>query len=157
VNSLGLPLPNRTLSWEASGLNHPRLLLADDHPALLEAEIALVSPHFDVVGTVADGAALVSEACRLHPDVIVTDISMPMLNQIDAVHKLRDLGSTAKFVFVTVHSEGEFVDASMEAGALGFVQKSCMNRHLVPAIKAVLAGQSCIYKFDSAPSRTPAA
>jgi DNA-binding NarL/FixJ family response regulator len=140
VNSLGLPLPNRTLSWEASGLNHPRLLLADDHPALLEAEIALVSPHFDVVGTVADGAALVSEACRLHPDVIVTDISMPMLNQIDAVHKLRDLGSTAKFVFVTVHSEGEFVDASMEAGALGFVQKSCMNRHLVPAIKAVLAG-----------------
>jgi DNA-binding NarL/FixJ family response regulator len=132
-------------------------LLADDHPALLEAEIALVSPYFDVVGTAADGATLVSEACRLCPDIIVTDISMPILNGIDAVYKLRELGSTAKFVFVTVHSEGEFVEACMEAGVLGFVQKSCMHRHLVHAIKAVLAGQSCIYKFDSDPSRNPAA
>jgi DNA-binding NarL/FixJ family response regulator len=138
-------------------LNHARLLLADDHPALLEVEIALVSPHFDVVGTAPDGAALVAEACRLCPDVIVTDISMPILNGIGAVHKLRELGSTAKFVFVSVQSAGEFVEACMEAGALGFVQKSCMNRHLVPAIKAVLAGQSCIYKFASDPSRNPAA
>ena len=103
-----------------------------------------MSPDFDVVGTATDGAALVSEACRLHPDVIVTDISMPMLNGIDAVHKLRELGSTAKFVFVTVHSEKEFVEACMEAGALGYVHKSSLKRHLVPAIKAVLAGQSYI-------------
>jgi DNA-binding NarL/FixJ family response regulator len=131
--------------------------LADDHPALLEAEIALVSRYFDVVWSAADGATLVSEACRLCPDIIVTDISMPILNGIDAVYKLKELGSTAKLVFVTAHSEGEFVEACMEAGALGYVQKSCMNRHLVPAIKAVLAGQSCIYKFDSDPSRNPAA
>ena len=64
---------------------------------------------------------------------------------------------TAKFVLVIVHSEGEFVEACMEAGSLGFVQASCMNRHLVPAVKAALAGQSCIYKFDSVPSRNPAA
>ena len=96
-----------------------------------------------------------SEACRLHPDIIVTDISMPILNGIEAVYKLRELGSTAKFVFVTVHSEGEFVEACMEAGVLGFVQKSCMHRHLVPAIKTVLTGQSCICKFDSDPSRNP--
>lgn len=129
--------------------------MADDHPALLEAEIALVSPYFDVVGTAADGATLVSEACRLHPDIIVTDISMPVLNGIEAVYKLRELGSTAKFVFVTVHSEGEFVEACMEAGVLGFVQKSCMHRHLVHAIKAVLTGQPCICKFDSDPSGDP--
>ena len=134
-------------------LNPPRVLLADDHPALLEAEIALLSPHVDVVGTAADGAALVAEAFRLHPDVIVTDISMPILNGIDAVHKIRKSGSTAKFVFVTVHSEGEFVEAAMEAGALGYVQKLCLNHDLVPAIEAVLAGRSYVSQFDSHPSR----
>jgi DNA-binding NarL/FixJ family response regulator len=122
----------------------PRLLLADDHQALLEAEIALLSPCFNIVGTAADGAAMVSEACRLDPDVIVTDISMPILNGIDAVRQLRKTGSTAKFVFVTVHSEAEFIEACMEAGALGYVQKLCMNHDLVPAIRAVLAGQSYV-------------
>jgi DNA-binding NarL/FixJ family response regulator len=88
----------------------------------------------------------VSEACRLNPDVIVTDISVPILNGIDAVHKLRESGSTAKFVFLAVHSEGEFVEACMEDGALENVR---MNRHLVPAINAVLAGQSCVPICDS--------
>ncbi len=85
-----------------------------------------------------------SEACRLHPDVIVTDISMPVLNGIDAVHRLQELGSTAKFVFVTVHSAEEFVEACMKAGAIGYVQKFWLKLHLVPAIKAVLAGQSYV-------------
>jgi DNA-binding NarL/FixJ family response regulator len=135
-------------------LSPPRVLLADDHHALLKAEIALLSADFDVVGTASDGAALVSEACRLHPDVIVTDISMPILNGIDAVHKLWESGSTAKLVFVTVHSEGEFVEACMAAaGALGYVQKLCLNHDLVPAIKAVLAGRSYVSQFDSRPSR----
>jgi DNA-binding NarL/FixJ family response regulator len=123
-------------------LDPPSLLLADDHQALLEAEIALLSPYFDIVGTAADGTAMVSEACRLHPDVIVADISMPILSGIDAMRQLRESGSTAKFVFVTVHSEREFVEACIEAGALGYVQKLCLNDHLVPAIKAVLAGGS---------------
>ena len=97
-------------------LIRPRILLADDHLAMLEAEIALLSPYFDVVGTAADGAALVSKAHSLRPDVIVTDISMPVLNGIDAVHKLRESGSRAKFVFLTIHSENEFVDGCMGAG-----------------------------------------
>jgi DNA-binding NarL/FixJ family response regulator len=138
-------------------LNPPRLLLADDHQALLEAEIALLSPYFDVVGTAADGAGLVSEARRLHPDVIVTDITMPILSGIEALQKLRESGSTAKFVFVTVHSEGEFVEACMEAGGLGYVQKSCLKHHLVHAIKAVLAGKSYVSKSDSDPSHDHAA
>jgi DNA-binding NarL/FixJ family response regulator len=131
-------------------LIRPRILLADDHLALLEAEIALLSPYFDVVGTAADGAALVSKAHSLRPDLIVTDISMPVLNGIDAVHKLRESGCTAMFVFLTIHSEKEFVDACMGAGALGYVQKYCMKRHLVPAIQAALAGQSYISQRDSA-------
>ena len=130
-------------------MNRPRVLLADDHPALLEAEIALLAPYFDVVGTAANGAALVSEALSLHPDVIVTDISMPILNGIDVMHKLQESRSTAKLVFLTVHSKREFVEACMEAGALGYVQKFSMKRHLVPAIQAALAGKSYVSQFDS--------
>jgi CheY-like chemotaxis protein len=74
-------------------LNLLRILLADHNPDLLKAEIALLSPDFDVVGTAADGAALVTQGCGLHPDVIVADNSMPMLTGIDALRKLRELGS----------------------------------------------------------------
>jgi DNA-binding NarL/FixJ family response regulator len=131
-------------------LIRPRVLLADDHPALLEAVAALLFPYFDVVGTASDGAALVSAASRLLPDVIVTDISMPILNGIDAAHKLRGSGSTAKILFLTVHKEREFVEACMQAGALGYVQKSGMKHHLVLAIQAVLAGQSYVSQSDLA-------
>jgi DNA-binding NarL/FixJ family response regulator len=129
-------------------LIRPRILLADDHLALLEAEIALLSPYFDVVGTAADGAELVSKAHSLRPDVIVTDISMPVLSGIDAVHKLRESGSTAKFVFLTVHSGREFVEACMGAGASGYVQKYYMKHQLVPAIQAALAGHSDVLRND---------
>jgi DNA-binding NarL/FixJ family response regulator len=129
-------------------LIRPRILLADDHLAMLEAEIALLSPHFDVVGTAADGAALVSKAHSLSPDVVVTDISMPVLNGIDAVHKLRESGSRAKFVFLTIHSDNEFVDRCMGAGAFGYVQKRYMKHQLVPAIQAALAGQFYVSQRD---------
>jgi DNA-binding NarL/FixJ family response regulator len=89
---------------------------------LLEAEAALLFPYFVVVGTVSDGAALVSPASRLLPDVMVTDIHMPVLNGIDAANKLRASGSTARIVFLTVHGEREFLEACMEDGALGYVR-----------------------------------
>ena len=126
---------------ERRSLNRARVLLADDHRAVLEAEISLLSPHFDVVATVANGAALVSEARRLHPDLVVTDITMPILGGIDALHELRASGSTTIFVFLTMHAEREFVEACMEAGALGYVKKSDMQDHLVPAIHAAFAGR----------------
>jgi DNA-binding NarL/FixJ family response regulator len=132
------------------------VLIADDDQAMLKAEFALLTPYFDVVGTAADGAALVSKSRSLNPDVIVTDISMPILNGIDASHKLRESGSNAIFVFLTVHSEEVFVEACMKAGALGYVQKSCMKRHLVHAIQAALAGQPYVSLFNSNRPRNPA-
>jgi len=110
--------------------------------------MALLSPYFDVVATATDGAALVSKVRSLHPDVIVTDISMPILNGIDAAHKLRESGSRAKFVFLTIHSDKEFVDGCMGAGALGYVQKRHMKHQLVPAIQAALAGQFYVSQRD---------
>jgi len=91
-----------------------------------------------------DGGALVTEALRLHPDVIIADITMPVLNGIEAVQKLVQSGSTAKYIFLTIHSSQEFVQACLEAGAQGFVSKSKMKAHLIPAIYAVLDDMSYV-------------
>jgi DNA-binding NarL/FixJ family response regulator len=123
-------------------LNRPRILLADDHPHLLEAATTLLAPHFDVVGTASDGGTLVSDALRLNPDVIVADITMPVLSGIDAVRKLRQMGSSARLVFLTIHSEEEFMNACKAEGALGYVLKTKMKTQLIPAILAALAGES---------------
>jgi|SRR5580658_7255546 DNA-binding NarL/FixJ family response regulator len=120
-------------------LIRPRLLLADDNHELLEAEIALLQPYFELVGTASDGPSLVSEAQRLEPDVIVVDITLPLLNGIDAVHKLKKSGSNAKIVFLTIHTGEEYVNACSQEGARGYVWKSRMKAHLIPAIYAVLA------------------
>ena len=119
----------------------PRVLLADDHPALLKGASALLKPQFEVVGNVMDGETLVSEARHLRPDVIVADITLPVLSGVDVVHELRESGLAAKIVFLTIHSEQPFVEACMVEGALGYVLKSHMRPHLIPAIQAVLAGR----------------
>ncbi len=119
----------------------PRVLLADDHPALLEATTALLKPVFDIVGTAIDGEKLVAEALRLSPDVIVADITMPILSGIEAAHRLHEVALSARFVFLTIHSEEQFVEACVAEGALGYVIKSHMKVHLIPAIQAALVGE----------------
>jgi DNA-binding NarL/FixJ family response regulator len=121
-------------------LIRPRVFLADDHPDFLKQETALLQPHFELVGTATDGASVVSEVLRLKPDVVVVDITMPIMTGIDAVHELIRSGSTAKFVFLTIHSSEEYVEACLEEGARGFITKSRMKAHLIPAIYAVLDG-----------------
>jgi DNA-binding NarL/FixJ family response regulator len=130
-------------------LIRPRVLLADDHLEFLEAEIALLRPHFELVGTASDGASLVSEVQRLNPDVVVVDITMPVMNGIDAVHKLVEYGTTAKFVFLTINNGEEFVKACLKEGARGYVWKSRMKAHLIPAIYAVLDGLPYISPLTS--------
>jgi DNA-binding NarL/FixJ family response regulator len=130
-------------------LIRPRVLLADDYPAIREATAALLKPQFDVVGTATDGATLVSEALRLLPDIIVTDITMPVLSGIDAAHQLRESAPSAKIVFLTIHPEEQFMKACIAEGALGYVLKSHMRAHLIPAIQAALLGQVYICPFVS--------
>ena len=127
----------------------PRVLLADDHHEFLEAEISLLRPHFELVGTASDGVSLISEAERLHPDVVVVDITMPVMNGIDAVHQLVESGATTKFVFLTINTGEEFVRACQQAGARGYVWKARMKAHLVPAIYAALKDLSYISPLTS--------
>ncbi len=117
----------------------PRVLLADDHPPVLDRVASLLKNSFDIVGTVSDGGTLVSEALRLQPDVIVLDITMPVLSGIEAAHKLHEAGSMAKLVFLTVHQESAFVRECFTEGALGYVMKSRLVTDLIPAIKEALA------------------
>lgn len=122
----------------------PRAILADDHAPLLEAASALLRPYCDIVGIVTDGEMLVEEAMRLRPDVIVADIAMPVMTGIGAIRRLHELEFSPAVVFLTIHAEPEFLDACIAEGALGFVLKSRMKSHLIPAIEAALAGQSYI-------------
>jgi len=122
----------------------PRILLADDHLAVLQRVSMLLRSLFDVVGMVGSGRGMISEAMRLKPDVIVADISMPDMTGIEAARQLRARGSLAKVVFLTIHSESEFIDACMAEGAVGYVVKNHMKTDLIPAINAALTGQSFV-------------
>ena len=134
---------------ESSG-NRRRILLADDHPLVLERVTRLLQPTFDVVGVAHNGLQMVEEAMRLNPDIIVADISMPELDGIEAAHRLREMGAKASVVFLTIHENPEFVEACLAEGALGYVVKSRMKRDLIPAINAALSGRC----FVSSMSRT---
>jgi len=100
-----------------------------------------LEPTFDVVGTVADGESLIEATCKLQPDVIVTDISMPKLNGIEAVNRLRESGSTSKVVFLTVHTGPDFVQAAFKTGALAYVSKLRIRADLLVAIRGTLEGR----------------
>ena len=124
--------------------NRVRVLLADDHPLVLERVTALLQSTFEVVGVAHDGLEMVDKAMRLRPDIIVADISMPELDGIQAAHRLREMGANAPIVFLTIHESPEFVEACLAEGALGFVLKAQMKADLIPAINAALSGQSFV-------------
>jgi DNA-binding NarL/FixJ family response regulator len=132
----------RTSIWlrihRAGQVMRARILLADDHPRFPEMEARLLEPEFEVVGKVGNGQALIEEAVRLKPDLIITDISMPILNGIEAVDRLKGLGCTSRIVFLSVHSDNDFVSRCLSTGALGYVAKSKIESELVPAIRRAL-------------------
>jgi len=116
----------------------PRVLLADDHRSLLDRVSSLLKSDFDLVGMANDGQTLVDHAKRLQPDIIVLDITMPILNGIEAAHEIRMAGLSIKLVFLTVHEEPEYVRACFAEGGLGYVKKSRLGTDLIPAIRDAL-------------------
>ena len=110
---------------------------------MLQRALSLLR-NFQVIGTANNGKDLVSEALRLQPDVIVLDITMPIMTGIEAAHELREAGSTAKLVFLTVHDQPAFLHACFTEGALGYVTKSHLGTDLIPAINEALSGHHFI-------------
>jgi DNA-binding NarL/FixJ family response regulator len=108
-----------------------------------------LEPTFDVVGTVEDGESLIETACKMQPDVIVTDISMPKLNGIEAVNRLRESGSTSKVVFLTVHCDPDFVQAALKTGALAYVSKFRISGDFLIAIGEALEGRVFVSPMEA--------
>jgi DNA-binding NarL/FixJ family response regulator len=118
------------------------VLLADDHTIVLEGLARLLQEHdFDVVGTVGDGDLLIEEARRLHPDVIVTDLSMPGLSGLDVLARLKAERITSKLIVLTMHNDAHLATAAMRDGASGFLLKESAGEELVAAIRQVLQGR----------------
>ncbi len=121
-------------------MSRPRLLLADDHALVIEGLKKLLEPEFDVVGTVEDGHSLVHHVRDLLPDVVLLDISMPLLNGLEAARQALKAAPRAKIVFVTMHSELAYVTEAMRAGGSGYILKRSAASELVTAIWTVLRG-----------------
>lgn len=120
----------------------PRLLIADDHAIFAEALRGLLENTYAVVGIVADGCALVSEATRLKPDVVVVDVGMPLLNGLDAARRVREQAPSIKIVFLTMRDDPNLAAAALELGSVGFVLKHSATRELLTAIDHVLRNES---------------
>jgi len=121
-----------------------RVLLADDHEAMVEQVRSILSKDFEVVGAVGNGRDAVAEVQRLDPDVLVIDISMPVLNGLQTAAQLMSKKCRTRIVFLTVHDDQDYVDAAFAAGASGYVTKSRVMTDLVPAIREALSGQTYV-------------
>jgi DNA-binding NarL/FixJ family response regulator len=125
-------------------LKRPRVLLADDHLMLREALAGLLAPSCDVIGSVADGRALLNAAPQLRPDVVVLDISMPLLNGLDAARQLKSTMPEAKIIFLTVNEDPDLAAAAIRAGASGYLLKNSAAAELLQAIDEAMQGRTYI-------------
>lgn len=125
-------------------MNRPRILLADDHALVLEGFRRILEGQCELVGTAEDGRVLLDAAKKLQPDIVILDVSMPLLNGIDATVQLKKLCPQAKIIVVTMHADTEYVRSAFEAGASAYVLKRSAVDELEQAIRAVLAGHSYI-------------
>ncbi|MDX1410901.1 MAG: response regulator transcription factor [Nitrospirales bacterium] len=119
----------------------PKILLADDHPMVLEGVARILEEHFDIVGKVEDGRTLIEAAKEMKPDVVVLDISMPLLNGFEAARQLRKLIPDSKLIFLTMHTDATYANEAFEAGASGYLLKRSAASELTKAIRTVTSGK----------------
>lgn len=118
----------------------PRVLLADDHTLVVEAFKRLLEPEFEVAGTVADGRALLRVAPELKPDVVLVDLSMPLLNGADASAQLKRILPKMKIIVLTMNEDVEIATEALATWASAYLLKNSAGTELVTAIRTVLRG-----------------
>ena len=116
-------------------------MVAEDHAAVRTSVVRLLSKNYDVVGTVNDGRALLEATDTMQPDVLVVDLSLPVISGIEAAGILKKTEHPSKIVFITVHDDPDFVRAAREVGALGYVLKQQMSTDLTEAVEKAYAGE----------------
>ena len=122
-------------------MKKPRVLMADDHSMILAGLRKLIEGECEVVATVEDGRALVAAAQKLRPDLILLDISMPLLNGLEAARQLHVLVPESKLIFLTMHASPTYATEAFQVGASGYLLKRSAASELSLAIRSVLQGQ----------------
>ena len=120
----------------------PTVILADDHVVFTEGIVRLLEGRAEVIATVTDGGQLVEAAARLHPDVLVMDISMPKVSGLEALRRLKANHDQSKVIFLTMHADASLATEALRAGAKGFVLKQSSGQELIDAIEAVVQGRT---------------
>ncbi len=115
--------------------------MADDHKIVLDGLRGLLAGEFELAGAVTNGLELVEKAGELRPDVIVADISMPLLNGIDALRQLKRNDAEVRVVLLTMHPDVTYLTRALEAGAAGYVLKHSASDELITAIRMAMRGE----------------
>ena len=118
-----------------------RLLVAEDHAGIRAKVVRTLEVEYSVIGAVGDGQEMLDVESRFKPDIVILDISMPTINGIEAATRLRQRGSEAKIVFLTVHQEPDYLKAAMATGAFGYVIKGRLANDLRLAVREAMAGR----------------
>ena len=125
-----------------------RVLLADDAPEMLDMVQHLLEKDCDIVGLAHNGEEALEAVGTLDPDLVILDISMPLIDGFQVARRLRERGHRAKIIFVTVHEDRDYIEAAWMAGALGYVLKSQLATDLMLALPEVLAGKTFSSLFE---------
>jgi len=125
-------------------MKRSRVLLADDHVLILEGLRKILEPYHEVVGAVSDGRSLVDTALRLKPDLIVLDVTMPLVTGVDAARQIHKRLPRTKLLFLTVHANPAYLREAWSAGATGYILKSSNREQILGAVTKALAGQTYI-------------
>jgi DNA-binding NarL/FixJ family response regulator len=125
------------------------VVVAEDLAPVLTTVVALLRESFDIVGAVSDGQSALATTLSLNPDLVVMDISMPLMSGIEVAQELKKVGNKAKIVFLTVHEDTDILNTCHAAGGLGYVVKLLMDTDLIPAMNEALAGHTFTSQFPS--------
>ncbi|MBV8896828.1 MAG: response regulator transcription factor [Acidobacteriaceae bacterium] len=122
-------------------MDKPRVLICDDHALIVEGLRSVLADEFDVIGVCANGRDLVDKAEDLQPDAVLVDVSLPVLNGMEAARRIKSISPAIKIVFVTQRSDSEYVQTAFRLGASAYILKQSAAGEVIPALREALAGR----------------
>jgi DNA-binding NarL/FixJ family response regulator len=134
----------RVLATEGIDVDKIRVVLADDHREVIAKIRGILGDEFDVIEAAENGRQAVTAVVALDPDIFVTDISMPLLNGLQAARSIQKTNPRVKIIFLTIHEDRDFIAAAFSAGATGYVTKRRLSTDLVLAIQEALKGNAFV-------------
>lgn len=136
-------------------MKKPRVLICDDHALIIEGLRSILANNFDVVGVCENGRDLIAQTEQMQPDAVLVDVSLPVLNGIEAARRIKTIAPNIKIVFVTQRSDPEYVQTAFRVGASAYILKQSAAGEVIPALREALAGK--YYVTPTLFSGTPAA